>query len=186
MMEKESPRKPGAVISRQAVSELLRRGVAGRSAASGKGLPALRTGLHDIAVASQAGIRRMASSVDGTVMHDLVVAAFGMHILGIVAAARSAAELGRHAGNRMMAGGALLVSINHKRREMRRKIGVAGGAVLTRMDIVVEQNRLLGQVHLDGPGGYVQELSSCGKSEGDGADYGSTERHQFIHGDLLI
>ena len=124
----------------------------------------------------------MTLAVNFTVMHDLEIAAFCLLVLGIVASRGTALELGRRTGNLVMADGALLFRIDSQRGEMRGHAGMAGRAVLSSMDIMIEINGLLGQIHLNGPGRDMCELRGAGRQSQSG-DYqsGGAERQQLFH-----
>ena len=124
----------------------------------------------------------MALAVNFTVMHNLEVAAFRQLVFGVMASGGAALELGRRTGNLVMADGALLFRIDSQRGEVGGHAGVAGRAVLSGVDIMIEINGLLGQIHLNGPGRDMCELRGAGRQSQSG-DYqsGGAERQQLFH-----
>ena len=114
----------------------------------------------------------MALAVDFTVMDDLEVAAFSLLVFRIVTTGSSTLELGRGAGHLMMADGALIFRIDDQRGEVSGHAGVTGRAVLSRMDIMIEIDGPIGQIHLDGSGRDICELRGAGRQSQSG-DYQS-------------
>ena len=162
--------------------------MAGRTGAAGEHLLLFRTGLDHVGMAAEAGISHMAATEDLTVVDDLEVRIFGVHIFGIMAASGTALELGSSAGDLMMAHGALLLIIDSERREVCGHLGVADRAVVAGMDIVVEIHGLLRQLHLDGAGGDMCKLrGGCRQSQSGDKKSGGADRQQLFHrGDLLL
>ena len=158
--------------------------MAGGTGTAGEGQLLFRTGLDHIEVTAEAGISHMAATEDLTVVDDLEVRIFGVHIFGIMAASGTALELGSSAGDLMMAHGALLLIIDSERREVCGHLGVADRAVVAGMDIVVEIHGLLRQLHLDGAGGDMCELRGGGR-QGQSGDKqgGGANRQQLFHRD---
>ena len=162
--------------------------MAGRTGTAGKGLLLFRTGLDDISMATEAGVRHMAATEDLAVVNDLEVGVLDKHIFRIMAASGTALELGSSAGDLMMAHGALLVVVHGQRGEVGRHLGVASRTVRSGVDVMVEVNGLLRAVHLDGAGGDMCKLrGGCRQSQSGDKKSGGADRQQLFHrGDLLL
>ena len=162
--------------------------MAGGTGTAGEGQLLFRTGLDHIEVTAEAGISHMAAAEDLTVVDDLEVRIFGVHIFGIMAASGTALELGSSAGDLMMAHGALLVVVHGQRGEVGRHLGMASRTIRSGVDVVVKVNGLLRTVHLDGAGGDMCKLRGSGRQSQSGdKKSGGADRQQLFHrGDLLL
>lgn len=157
-------------------------GMARGTGAAGECLLLFRTSLGNPSMAAEAGIGHMAPAVNFAVMHNLEIAAFRLLVFRIMATGSTALELGRRSGHLVMADGALILRIDSQRGEVGGHAGMAGRAVLGSMDIMIEIDGLLGQIHLDGPGRDMCELRGAGRQSQSG-DYqsGGAERQQLFH-----
>ena len=156
--------------------------MAGGTGAAGEDLLLFRTSLDDISMATEAGVSHMTATEDLAVVNDLEVGVLGMHVFRIMAASGTTLELGRSAGDLMMAHSALLVVIHGQRGEVGRHLGMASRTVRSGVDVVVKENGLIRTVHLDGTGGNMSKLRGGSRQSQSGdKKSGGADRQQLFH-----